>query len=437
MNLVSNSNSPTSWKTAFSNPDSHVRMTIGSPASFTTAFPSLGTPKSRFLGGADSKSRDSPPKVQKSSEVAKRGSVGTNAAGAGLSGLANDYHSVLLQKGLMLPQDKELNWSGKGQHVTFAGGEAVPVQLLAHLGASMTAVVEKVQCRRVVLARKTMRCTRNYTVTDALREVEHLHRLRHFHIIQLVGSYIQGRNFAILMYPAADCHLGTFLEDTADMATSESQLAEYSERKLFLASTLSCLISALAHIHAQTTKHMDIKPANILVRRVRALKLGFRVYIADFGLSRSFAANEHSQTDGPTARTPKFCAPEVFDFDYRGRSADIFSLGCVYLEILTVYKGRHPHDFAAWRRGEGHDDSFHANLKRVREWVSREIRDEGSVLGGLVDVVEMMVQRVPETRPTADDIQRVLASQYHVPKEFLRRTCCTRDPESYVAYEKT
>lgn len=53
-------------------------------------------------------------------------------------------------------------------------------------------------------------------MNDALTEVEHLQRLRHFHIVQLVGSYLQGRNFAILLYPVAACHLGTFLEDTAD-----------------------------------------------------------------------------------------------------------------------------------------------------------------------------------------------------------------------------
>lgn len=31
-------------------------------------------------------------------------------------------------------------------------------------------------------------------------------------------------------------------------------------------------------------------------------------------LSRSFAQDD-SQTEGPTARTPKYCAPEVYNFD--------------------------------------------------------------------------------------------------------------------------
>ncbi|KAF1836863.1 kinase-like protein, partial [Decorospora gaudefroyi] len=101
-----------------------------------------------------------------------------------------------------------------------------------------------------------------------------------------------------------------------------------------------CLTSAVAFIHGRTTKHMDIKPQNILIREIGSSPFdpGWRVYLADFGLSRSFTSQDHSQTDGPTSRTPRYCAPEVYKSERRGRSADIFSLGCVFLEILTVYR---------------------------------------------------------------------------------------------------
>jgi serine/threonine protein kinase len=376
--------------------------------------------------------------------------------------ISNDYHSYLMEKGLMPPLDEEINWSGKGQHVEFSSTEDVPVQVLSHLGSSISATVDKVQCKRIILARKMMRCSRNWKVADALREVEHLHKLRHFHIVQLVGSYLQGRTFSILMYPAADCHLGTFLEDT----TENIDELQFVKRQVFLASTLSCLSSAVAYIHAHTTKHMDIKPANVLVRKVDIppysgssplanTNTGFsfqeytvwRVYLADFGLSTSFAPHDHSQTDKPTARTAKYCAPEVYDYEFHGRSADIFSLGCVFLEILSVVCGKRPHEFADFRSAENEDDeSFRGNLENVLEWVELVLRPYSwfyKALNGmglrytdrskLLDEIIPMVQRNPKVRPSAHEICNFFSSLNLQGSPFAEKGCCSRAPESYVA----
>ncbi|KAH7090805.1 kinase-like domain-containing protein, partial [Paraphoma chrysanthemicola] len=248
-----------------------------------------------------------------------------------LQRLRDDYYIELERHSIIQPFDKELNWSGKGQHITFRPSEKIPLTVLTQIGASVTASVHKVLCRRIALARKTMRCSRQWTILEAMREVYHLQNLRHFHIVQLVGSYLQGRNFCILMYPVVDYHLGTFLEDTADSRTVFS----YKEIRLqsFLLRSMGCMASALAYIHHSTTKHMDIKPQNILVRHCEDKFTSWRIYLADFGLSRSFASQDHSQTDGPTSRTPRYCAPEVYQYESRGRSADIFSLGCVFSEV--------------------------------------------------------------------------------------------------------
>jgi hypothetical protein len=121
------------------------------------------------------------------------------------------YHNGLERHDLLQPTNLELNWSGKGQHVAFDTSESLPLVVTDQLGASLTSKVEAVLCRRITLARKTMRCTRNWTVADALLEVYHLQNLRHRHIVQLVGTYLRGREFAILMYPVAHCYLGHFL----------------------------------------------------------------------------------------------------------------------------------------------------------------------------------------------------------------------------------
>jgi serine/threonine protein kinase len=381
--------------------------------------------------------------------------------GPGLSAplvqLHKDYYCSLRQQEIIQPFDKELNWSGKGQHVTFSATDVIPLSHISHLGSSNSASVDRVLCRRVALARKTMRCDRKWTVIDALREVYHLQNLRHFHIVQLVGTYLQGRDFSILMYPAADMHLGRFLEDTIDMSMQTSM-----ERRIFLSSTLGCLTSAVSFIHQHTTKHMDIKPQNMLVREANSSGSWrkWRVYIADFGLSRSFASQDHSQTDGPTSRTPRYCAPEVYNYEQRGRSADIFSLGCVFLEILTVICCIDLHVFTDARRGDGDDESFHANLDRTIKWAFQNLCPSFIDLGevkwavtdelGLKIVTELvitMIAQEPEKRPTAAEVHTRLENPDSIiwlyssgnrgplRTPFSRAGCCLGPQEPYEAYQ--
>jgi serine/threonine protein kinase len=278
-----------------------------------------------------------------------------------------------------------------------------------------------------------MTCSKQWTVTDALREVSHLQNLRHVHIVQLVGTYLQNRSFSILMYPVADSHLGTFLQETLDM--------QDKCRKDFLASALGCLASAVAFIHERTTKHMDIKPQNILVRSDGSW---WRIYITDFGFSRSFDPQDHSQTDGPTTLTRGYCSPEVFNFDSRGRAADMFSLGCVFLEITCVIANIDLDDFVDARRGDGGDKSFHANLDRVVQWALTSLRSsllclqdskrEARACEKVIELQMKMISREPSMRPTASEVRSRLAS--FPQSAFSPTTCCTSPPEPYEVYEQ-
>lgn len=397
-------------------------MTASTPASFMTARSTYASPAFGELTGMSPGSHY--PIIHENEPMHVELS-------APLKQLRDEYHAALLQHEILQPFDKELNWSGKGQHVAFLPKESVPLEMLANLGSSITAKVDKVRCRRIALAKKSMRCTRQWTIADALREVYHLQNLRHFHIVQLVGSYLQGRNFSILMYPVADCHLGTFLEDTADSGGFA--------HKMFLSRSLACLASAVGYVHEHTTKHMDIKPQNILVREINSPE--WRIYLADFGLSRSFSSESHSQTDGPTSRTPRYCAPEVFQYESRGRSADIFSLGCVFCEILTVCAGFHPQEFADFRRGDGNDESFHSNLPRVLDWMEERVN------GGMITNISYsyklphnlfkssikMISYDPQQRPLAHDVIAGVGKSWSFPGI---PDCCTLPPEPYVAYEE-
>jgi serine/threonine protein kinase len=219
----------------------------------------------------------------------------------------------------------------------------------------------------------------------------------------------------------------------SDDSLTENQ---YRCRKLFLGSTFSCLASAIAFIHTKTTRHMDIKPHNILVRKIcepsKDDKPGayWRIYLSDFGLSRCFATNDHSQTDGPTSRTPKYCAPEVFMYESRGRSSDIFSLGCVYAEILTTYAGHHPNSFSDYIRNDDGDESFHLNISKVGAWF--DLISVGWVrIQVVATIIKKMLSVDSQFRPTAAEVAASIPLCTWLP------VCsCVQQPEPYVAYSE-
>lgn len=187
-----------------------------------------------------------------------------------------DYMKILREMNLLLGPIEELNWSGKGQHVEFLPMEEIPLVPLAAIGHGGSAIVDSVLCRRIKLARKTITLSRRQKLETVIAEVEHLQRLRHPHIVQLVGSYTLGRNFSILLYPVAEFNLSTLLErmtSLSEFAVEHTGLtnAEFpSFSHLF--KFQRCLSHALEYVHQNTTKHMDIKPQNILVRRIKGLR---------------------------------------------------------------------------------------------------------------------------------------------------------------------
>ncbi|KAF4948637.1 hypothetical protein FGADI_9541 [Fusarium gaditjirri] len=94
-----------------------------------------------------------------------------------------------------------------------------------------------------------------------------------------------------------------------------------------------CLARALAHIHEIGIRHRDIKPQNILVKEKKVL-------LADFGISKMVLGKTLSTTTpgNPRAATLDFCAPEVQYGSSRSYSADVFSLGVVFLEMLAALR---------------------------------------------------------------------------------------------------
>jgi serine/threonine protein kinase len=255
----------------------------------------------------------------------------------------SEYAKLLAQKKLWpIDPEVEQDWSGRGQHAEFQKDEQKLInevlEVQDNLGSTLTAIVQSVKCRRILLARKTITCGKQtMTKQEAIEEVSHLTRLNHAYILRVVGTYVKGRELSILLYPVAEYNLETFLAAFKISLSYEQWQQMWSS----IVPMFWCLSNAVRYIHQELTKHMDIKPQNILLGRHRNSTSGYKIYIADFGIALAYHSADAMETDSRTSFTKRYAAPEVVKQDLRGRPADIFSLGCVYYELLATIHPTH------------------------------------------------------------------------------------------------
>jgi len=319
----------------------------------------------------------------------------------------------------------EKDWSGRGEHAEFQPNEASKISELLvveeRLGHSAYALVESVRCRRLLLARKTIYCNRRMKRTDAIKEVKQLKRSQHSHIVQVIGTYTFKQDLAILLYPAAEFNLETFMESILAESPGSTNYLHKDETQPKLRAMVtffSCLSRTIKFLHSNATKHMDIKPKNLLIKDLRYNSLSsqgpYKIYIADFGITRSYKHAADAETDSPTSFTPLYAAPEVVDQRRRGLKVDIFSLGCVFAEMLAVLaesdnESKRKDLLAVLSADEEQPRSYHGNIPLVTQWL-REINELNNCsphfieLSPLRDRIWQMIDANPLRRPSADTV---------------------------------
>ena len=90
------------------------------------------------------------------------------------------------------------------------------------------------------------------------------------------------------------------------------------------------LVLGLKYLHENNILHRDLKPSNILVNEKNEIKIG------DFGLARIFSDSQKPKRYTNQVMTVCYRAPEIFlgETNYSTK-IDIWSLGCILLELLT------------------------------------------------------------------------------------------------------
>jgi serine/threonine protein kinase len=285
-----------------------------------------------------------------------------------------------------------MNHGNRGSCLTYIG----------ELGRGGFGIVDEVRCNSTneTFARKVVSIPHSPSLATS-SEVRILRRLHHFHVIKLVDTWETHLGLSILMSPVAKSDLAHYLRRAGAEPHTSSPFNEPEKQPL--RKWIGCLSSALAYLHGNGVIHGDIKPKNILISSDQVL------YIADFGTAKFVEESPMTAQHILPALTPMYCAPEIAYgqatiLDY---PADVFSLGCVWAEMATVYAGQSVRDFEKFRRSDSREAAFHATIPRALMWIDalsipREVYD-GSAHDFLRTVRDML-HFDPRKRPTMKDL---------------------------------
>lgn len=95
------------------------------------------------------------------------------------------------------------------------------------------------------------------------------------------------------------------------------------------------IATALDSAHSHNVIHRDVKPANILFREDGTPLL------TDFGIAKQTDYDKDLTSTGIFLGSPNYVSPEQADGRSVDGRSDIYSLGCIFYEMLTGYKPYH------------------------------------------------------------------------------------------------
>ncbi|CAH0059399.1 unnamed protein product [Clonostachys solani] len=373
-----------------------------------------------------------------------------------------------------------------GEHLSFSDQELVPLDVVEktpHL-SSKGSQVEKVRLPNIpgktFIRRKYQlgKFPEATTMTEFLEMVNAIKHIQNRHLISYWASYThQGFNY-LLLTPLSDFNLKSFLSSTP---STFKALPKKTRRELVV-NWILCLVDTVCFLHSKNLSHSYLKPSAVLFTHQNSIFLVDPTRLSSTTSTSQedkasfdrewydFAAPEQWQRpSGPgsppsrrsilasLSASPEDNTPGISQFGgprgspampSPGQQADIFSLGCIILELLSYLLKRSGSKFASFRAakhkqaGRGGavlDSSFHKNLDQVENWMSNLAKDASkkasdkdgaNVFRGytpILHVVTEMLAANPFERPPAHEIlQRIY--------QILRQNCGISEPHCVNHY---
>ncbi|EPY29291.1 protein kinase [Strigomonas culicis] len=92
------------------------------------------------------------------------------------------------------------------------------------------------------------------------------------------------------------------------------------------------IVLALDEVHGRRMMHRDLKSANIFLMPTGVIKLG------DFGFSKQYNDSVSIDVGLSFCGTPYYLAPELWERKRYSKKADVWSLGVILYELLTLHR---------------------------------------------------------------------------------------------------
>ncbi|PWA59759.1 serine-threonine/tyrosine-protein kinase catalytic domain-containing protein [Artemisia annua] len=259
--------------------------------------------------------------------------------------------------------------------------------------------------RRLVVAIKRLDSTSNQGAEEFWAEVEMLSKLRHCHLVSLIGYCNDGQEM-ILIY------------EYMRHGTLEDHLHKRATSLPWLTRIKICLGAArgLDYLHTGTgithgVIHRDIKSSNILLDSSWAAK------ISDFGLTKICPINQQSTYVNTVVKgTFGYLDPDYFYTGKLTRKSDVYAFGVVLFEVLC---GKQAVDgsldeeqwgLARWAQN-------YVKEGRMKQIVDSSIRERISpkCLKEFARIADRCLHTHPKDRPTMAEVvfglESILASQ--------------------------
>ncbi|KAF2099032.1 hypothetical protein NA57DRAFT_76268 [Rhizodiscina lignyota] len=210
-------------------------------------------------------------------------------------------------------------------------------------------------------------------------------------------------------------------EDAARRFRHEADIMKQVDHSSCLVRGLIVLATGLLYLHSNNLLHNDIKPANILIAKTNFL-------FADFGTSTT--EQIESGTRFSNTLTPTYAAPEVFLSSHRSEKSDIYSLGCVFLELIIVMTHSSIFDFRRILRLQQSTSNVLGGTRGRFGFVSEYVKDQIKKVRGapallserLLDICSRMVHIDATLRPSAAEVVSGLSRAMHlVPPPLMPR----------------
>ncbi|KAI0097693.1 protein kinase [Nemania sp. FL0031] len=361
-----------------------------------------------------------------------------------------------------------VNYIDKGQHIVYQDDELIPVVVDRRPGLANNPVDrvslpnrpgEAFSRRRFPLGTGPGMMTWDVI----LNEINSTRNLQSDHLASYYGSYIhQGVAYVIFTH-SSDFNLKSLLSTTAGPLKSIPK----QDRRRMMMNWIHCLTDTLCYIHRRSRSHGNIKPSTILfcsnnyvfynnMSRLcgeasvsASEKAVFDRESYDFAAPEQWyrpSTNSHRRTLMVQRSSAASTSSDSTTFSIsRGGSdttsnpssalhtpnplldpqaADVFSLGCVILELISLLMKRTTRAFAshraakhklAGRGGAVLDSSFHKNPGQVESWMTSLAKDaakkEDAVFRGIapmLHVVTRMLSVLPQERPTAQEVEQAM-----------------------------